>query len=105
MSGWETMTMSEAYYYAGDADDLDGMTKDQVMACSWNDYDYALDAFEEVLNDSYPEVEVVGCLFDSGSLLRVADPIAFRVAASEYISEIDLNDYPDEDDYDEEEDE
>lgn len=44
------------------------------------------DIVEELLNDSYDEVDLCGYVWDSGSLLRQVDPIAFREVVLDYIN-------------------
>ena len=91
--------MSEIRYYAGDEDDLEDMTRDQVEVLTISEYDRE-DAYEEMLTEIYGEISVGLCVFDAGAILREMDPTAFRVGVSDYFTEVDLDDYPEEDDED-----
>ena len=42
--------------------------------------------FEDMLNDVYPMIEIVGMYFESGTALKELDPIAFREAFLDYIN-------------------
>ena len=39
--------------------------------------------YEEMLNENYPEIDVLGCSYQAGYLLKEIDPIRFRCGMSE----------------------
>jgi hypothetical protein len=41
------------------------------------------DAFQAILDDSFPAVSICGIVFDAGYALRKLDPIAFQFAKSQ----------------------
>lgn len=55
---------------------------------SWGDTvsEWELESqFEEMINESYPLVEIIGMYFEPGRALKELDPIAFRESFLNYI--------------------
>lgn len=91
-------------YYFGDPSDFDGLTRAEVIDLTDADtVDYA-DRHEELITEVYGTVSIGELTWDAGRVLRKLDPIAFRCGVSDETSEIDLNDYPSDDEEDEDED-
>ena len=88
--------MSEIRYYAGDEEDFEGMTRDQVEALTLPEYEIE-DAFEEVITETYGDISIGYGVFEAGAIMREMDPTTFRVGVSDYFTEVDLDDYPEED--------
>lgn len=42
--------------------------------------------FEDMLNDVYPMIEIVGMYFEPGAALKELDPIAYRESFLDYIN-------------------
>ena len=42
------------------------------------------DRFDEMLDESYPEYSIAGITLSPSHILRECDPIAYRIALSEY---------------------
>ena len=81
-------------YYIGDAMDLDGLTRDQVIEVTDEYYWECEDRYEETLSEVYGEMKLGPFTWDAGRVIREMDPIAFGCGVSEEICEVDLNDYP-----------
>lgn len=41
--------------------------------------------FEDMLNECYPEIEIIGLKYQAGSALKVLDPVAFRCGHADFI--------------------
>ena len=92
--------MRETRYYFGDPSDLDGLTREQVIDLTDADRRGGADRFEEMITEIYEPVSIGELTWDAGRVLRELDPIAFRCGVADLTCEIDLNDYPaDEDEY------
>lgn len=81
-------------YYIGDASDLEGLSFEEMTKATYDTYRDAVNEFEDMLDEVYGTVSICGVDYDAGRAFAEIDPVAFRVAASDSISEIDLNDYP-----------
>ena len=86
--------MSEARYYFGDQDDLDGLTRAEVIDLTNADYADCEDRFEEWITEVYGTVSIGELTWDAGHVLRELDPNAFRCGLADRTCEIDLADYP-----------
>ena len=94
--------MSETRYYFGDQDDLDGLTRAEVIDLTEADYSDCEDRYEELITEVYDTVSIGELTWDAGRVLRELDPIAFRCGVADLTCEIDLDDYPSDEDDDEE---
>ena len=93
--------MSETRYYFGDPSDLGGLTRAEVIDLTNADYADCEDQLEELITEVYDTVSIGEMTWDAGRVLRELDPIAFRCELADRTCEIDLADYPsDEDDED-----
>ena len=89
--------MNETRYYFGDQSDLDGLTRAEVIELTdADDVDYE-DRFEEWITEIYGTVSIGELTWDAGAVLREMDPIAFRCEVTDETAEVDLNDYPSDD--------
>lgn len=88
-------------YYVGDIDDLDGLTRSEVEDMTFEYYWQADDHAEEFLTEVFDTVDIGGMVFDAGTILRNCDPIAFRCTVNDMTAEVDLLDYPEDEDEDE----
>lgn len=43
------------------------------------------DMFEECINETHDPVEVCGCTYEAGRVLREMDPVAFRCGVSDWL--------------------
>ena len=87
-------------FYVGDRDDLDGLTRSEVEDLTVEYYWQAEEHVEELLNEVYDTVNFGGMVFEAGTILRKCDPIAFRCTVSNMTAEVDLLDYPEDEDED-----
>ena len=94
--------MNETRYYFGDQSDLDGLTRAEVIDLTNADYADCADRYEELITLLYDTVSIGELTWDAGRVLRELDPIAFRCGVVDLTCEIDLNDYPSDEDEDEE---
>ena len=95
--------MSEMRYYFGDPSDLDGLTRAEVIDLTDADYADCEDRYEELITEVYDTVSIGELTWEAGRVLRKLDPIAFRCGVADETAEIDLNDYPSDDEDDDEE--
>jgi rubrerythrin len=91
-------------YYNGDPSDLDGLTREEVEDRTHEHYFQAEDSVEDMLDEIYPEVTIGSMSWTAGVALRRLDEIAFRCTVADLVTEVDLDDYPSEDDEDEDDD-
>ena len=47
-----------------------------------------IDAYDDMLNECYPEVEVAGLTFDPAEVIFNCDPVAYRCGLIDYIDSI-----------------
>lgn len=59
------------------------------------EYECSESEYDEMLDDCYPNVEVVGMTFYPSDVLKSCDPIAYRCGKSDYESEYDVSDCAD----------
>lgn len=85
-------------YYVGDASDLEGLSFEEMTTQTYYTYEGAVGAFEDMLDEVYGTVSICGVDYDAGRAFAEIDPIAFRVAASDSITEIDTDDFESEED-------
>lgn len=85
-------------YYMGDADDLKHMTREEVIDITVETYEDAETATEDYMNESMEEVTIGTLSWPAGTALKRLDPVAFRVTVSEWASEVDTDDYPEDED-------
>lgn len=45
----------------------------------------AEERFEDMLNECYPEIEIIGLKYQAGSALKILDPVAFRCGCNDFI--------------------
>ena len=81
-------------YYFGDASDLDGLTREEVIDVTDEHYGDCEDRYEELITEVWGEITLGYFAWGAGRVLREMDPIAFRCGVSDETCEIDLNDYP-----------
>ena len=84
-----------------DLSDLDGMTRDEVDRITVEDGERD-DALAELINDVYPSVEVVGYTFYPADVIQSCDPIMWRMMVADEFNDVDLDDYRDKDEDDDE---
>ena len=89
--------MSETRYYFGDPGDLDGLTREEVIDLTDADYADCEDRYEELITEVYDTVSIGELTWEAGAVLREMDPIAFRCEVTDETAEVDLNDYPSDD--------
>lgn len=80
------------------------VTREDVLMHGFETWEECEDAYEELLNEVYDEVVIGHSVFSAGEIMRALDPVTFRVGVGEGYVEVDLNDYPSEDDTEEDED-
>ena len=85
-------------FYVGDIDDLDGLTRSEVEDMTFEYYFQAKDHVEEFLTEVYDTFNIGEMVFEAGDILRNCDPIAFRCTVSDMTAEVDLLDYPEDED-------
>ena len=85
-------------FYVGDIDDLDGLMRSEVEDMTFELYEDAEDYVEEMLNEVYDVFHIGDMTYEAGAILRNCDPIAFRCTASDMTTEVDLLDYPEDED-------
>ena len=61
---------------------------DDLMSAVSDSIDMSDDDYEEILNDTYAEVEICGYMYSQGTAIRELDNTAFRVGKSEEIDNI-----------------
>ena len=94
--------MDNIRYYFGDASDLDGLTREEVIDVTDGHYQHCGDRYEEMITEIYGEVTLGNFTWEAGRVLREMDPVAFRCGVADETHEIDIDDYPTGDDDDEE---
>ena len=85
-------------FYVGDIDDLDGLTRSEVEDMTFEYYWEAEERVEEDLNEVYAVFHIGDMTYEAGAILRNCDPIAFRCTVSDMTAEVDLLDYPEDED-------
>ena len=85
-------------FYVGDVDDLDGLTRSEVEDMTFEYYHQAEDHVEEFLTEVYDTFNIGDMTYEAGDILCNCDPIAFRCTVSDMTAEVDLTDYPEDED-------
>ena len=77
-------------YYFGDASDLEGLTREEVIDVTDEHYEDCEDRYEELITEVWGEITLGSFTWGAGRVLREMDPIAFRCGVSDETCEIDL---------------
>ena len=84
-----------------DLSDLESMTRDEVDDITVEDWERD-DVMSELINDAFPSVEVAGYTFDPADVIKSCDPTMWRMMVADEFNDVDLDDYRDEDEDDDE---
>ena len=62
---------------------------DRLLAdnCEEISEDDLTERFQEMLDECYPEIEICGMTYNQGEAFKLLDPVAFELAASEYVDQ------------------
>lgn len=83
-------------YYVGDTSELEGMSYAEVEEVTHTFRDEAEDDVADLIDEIYGNVSIAGLEYAASYALRSVDPTAWRVLLADYIAEVDMSDYPDE---------
>lgn len=83
-------------YYIGDPRDLDGLLREEVAAKTFESFAETEDLADELIDEIYPPIELLGVEYDYSTVLYQVDSIAYKQLLQELVAEVDLEDYLDE---------
>lgn len=83
-------------YYIGDPRDLDGLLREEVKEKTVERLAETEELADELIDEIYPPVELLGVEYDYSAVLYRVDTIAYDQLVQELVAEVNLEDYLDE---------
>lgn len=83
-------------YYVGYEDDLEGMSYTGVERATYGSRDEAEGAVADFVDELYGDVSIAGLEYATSYALQSVDPTAWRVLLADYVAEVDMSDYQEE---------